>query len=118
MGEDGGFGVGQQGAGLSDADIDRWAKSARAGSVFSTPMVADPGVRFEYGINTDWLGKVIEAASGSKLDEYVLANITGPLGMDQTAFLMSEDQRADFERVMELDFAIAFGEKARFRVND
>lgn len=31
--------------------------------------------------------------------------------------VMSEDQRADFEREMELDFAIAYGEKARFRVN-
>jgi len=31
--------------------------------------------------------------------------------------VMTEDQRADFEREMELDFAIAYGEKARFRVN-
>ncbi|MEC8665638.1 MAG: type IV pilus twitching motility protein PilT [Pseudomonadota bacterium] len=31
--------------------------------------------------------------------------------------VMTEDQRSDFEREMELDFAIAFGEKARFRVN-
>jgi twitching motility protein PilT len=31
--------------------------------------------------------------------------------------VMTEDQRAEFEREFELDFAIAFGEKARFRVN-
>ena len=31
--------------------------------------------------------------------------------------VMTEDQRADFERDLELDFAIAFGEKTRFRVN-
>ena len=31
--------------------------------------------------------------------------------------VMTEDQRSDFERELELDFAIAFGEKARFRVN-
>lgn len=31
--------------------------------------------------------------------------------------VMTEDQRADFERDFELDFAVAFGEKARFRVN-
>jgi twitching motility protein PilT len=30
---------------------------------------------------------------------------------------MSEDQRAEYEKNMELDFAIALGEKARFRVN-
>ncbi len=31
--------------------------------------------------------------------------------------IMTEDQRSDFERDMELDFAISFGEKSRFRVN-
>jgi twitching motility protein PilT len=31
--------------------------------------------------------------------------------------VMTEDQRSEFEREMELDMAIAFGEKARFRVN-
>lgn len=31
--------------------------------------------------------------------------------------VMSEEQRADYERELELDFAIAFGDKARFRVN-
>lgn len=31
--------------------------------------------------------------------------------------VMTEQQRADYEKDMELDFAIAFGEKARFRVN-
>lgn len=31
--------------------------------------------------------------------------------------IMTEEQRAIYERDMEIDFAIAFGEKARFRVN-
>lgn len=31
--------------------------------------------------------------------------------------VMAEDQRSEFEQNMELDFAIALGEKARFRVN-
>jgi twitching motility protein PilT len=31
--------------------------------------------------------------------------------------VMTEDQRSEYERDFELDFAIAFGEKARFRVN-
>ncbi len=31
--------------------------------------------------------------------------------------VMTEDQRADYEKNLELDFAIALGEKARFRVN-
>jgi twitching motility protein PilT len=31
--------------------------------------------------------------------------------------IMTDEQRADFEKNLELDFAISFGEKARFRVN-
>jgi twitching motility protein PilT len=31
--------------------------------------------------------------------------------------IMTDDQRAEYEKNMELDFAISFGEKARFRVN-
>ncbi len=31
--------------------------------------------------------------------------------------VMTEDQRAAYEKEMDLDFAISFGEKARFRVN-
>ena len=31
--------------------------------------------------------------------------------------VMTDDQRADYEKNLELDFAISFGEKARFRVN-
>jgi twitching motility protein PilT len=31
--------------------------------------------------------------------------------------VMTEQQRADYEKDMEIDLAISFGEKARFRVN-
>ncbi|MCW2721699.1 serine hydrolase [Pseudonocardia sp.] len=58
--------------------------------VFTAPLLADPGTRFIYGINTDWLGKVIEAAGGVKLDVAVKEGITGPLGMNDTAFQVAE----------------------------
>jgi CubicO group peptidase (beta-lactamase class C family) len=62
--------------------------------VFTAPLVADPGTCFEYGINTDWLGRVIEAATGKTLDVVVREGITDPLGMDETAFRMTDEQRA------------------------
>jgi len=44
-----------------------------------------------------------------------------PLGSDDIRAMlysvMTEDQRAEYEKNMEIDFAIALGEKARFRVN-
>jgi CubicO group peptidase (beta-lactamase class C family) len=56
-------------------------------------MVGDPGEAFIYGINIDWLGKVVEAVTGVGLDVAIKQGITGPLGMDQTTFLMNDEQR-------------------------
>lgn len=85
-----------------NADIVKWEAATGVPNVlsglneiFKAPPVADPGAKFEYGINIDWLGKVVEAASGLKLDEAVRRGVTEPLGMDQTAFLISDAQRAN-----------------------
>jgi methyl acetate hydrolase len=61
---------------------------------FTVPMVADPGTRFVYGINTDWLGRVVEAVTGKGLDVVVKEAITGPLGMDSTSFTLNAGQTA------------------------
>ncbi|MEC3980265.1 serine hydrolase domain-containing protein [Amycolatopsis sp. H20-H5] len=67
---------------------------AGSGKSFTAPLVADPGTKYNYGINTDWLGKVVEAVAGVTLDVAVKDGITGPLGMDETTFLMNDEQRA------------------------
>jgi len=51
-----------------------------------TPLLFDPGERWDYGINIDWAGKMVEAVSGQRLGEYMKANILDPLGMCDTAF--------------------------------
>jgi methyl acetate hydrolase len=63
--------------------------------VFRAPLLSDPGTRFEYGTNIDWLGQVVEAVSGLSLDAYFLENITGPLGMTSTTARMTPEQRAN-----------------------
>ena len=83
-------------------DIDRYEQvtgvpNVLPGSneVFKSPLVADPGATYEYGINTDWLGLVVEAASGQSLADYIDDHIAGPLGMTNTTRLMSAEQRAN-----------------------
>ena len=85
-----------------DADIDHYEQVSGIPNVmpgtidvFKAPMTSDPGTRFEYGINTDWLGQVIEAVSGQPLDAYFLEHITGPLGMANTTARMTAEQRAN-----------------------
>lgn len=66
---------------------------------FRVPMVVDPGSRFVYGVNTDWLGRVVEAVTGTGLDVVVRELVTGPLGMDRTSVALRADQLATFAAV-------------------
>jgi methyl acetate hydrolase len=58
-----------------------------------TPLVADPGERWEYGISIDWAGKVVERVSGRSLEDYLREHVFEPLGMRDTAFVIGPDQR-------------------------
>lgn len=60
----------------------------------TTPLLFDPGDRWQYGINIDFVGKAIEAVSGKKLGQYMQENLLGPLGMNNTAFKIRPDMRA------------------------
>jgi CubicO group peptidase (beta-lactamase class C family) len=50
------------------------------------PLLFQPGTEWNYSVATDVLGRVIEVASGQRLDEFLAARILRPLGMTQTAF--------------------------------
>ena len=72
-------------------------------AALTTPLLFDPGDRWEYGINLDWAGKMVEAASGQKLDAYLQATVLGPLGMKDTSFKLSPSQRARLASVHQRD---------------
>jgi methyl acetate hydrolase len=83
-------------------------------AALTTPLLFDPGDRWDYGINIDWAGKMVEASSGQKLDTYFQQNIFGPLGMKDTAFKLSAAQKARASSVHQRDdkgalAAIEFG---------
>jgi len=63
------------------------------------PLAFDPGDRWEYGINIDWVGRLVEALSGKPLDAYLREHVCGPLGMRDTGFVLSTEQRARLARV-------------------
>jgi methyl acetate hydrolase len=58
------------------------------------PLNFDPGERWEYGINIDWIGRLVEAVSGQDLDAYLTEHIFAPLGMADTGFVPTPEQRA------------------------
>ena len=58
------------------------------------PLTFDPGDKWDYGINIDWVGKAVERVSGQRLGDYFAAHLFGPIGMKDTAFKLTPDLRA------------------------
>jgi methyl acetate hydrolase len=58
-----------------------------------TPLMTDPGTRWEYGTNIDFVGKAVEAVSGKRLDAYLRDQLFIPLGMSDTGFKLTDQQR-------------------------
>ena len=58
------------------------------------PLLFDPGTDWNYGISTDMVGLVIEAVSRQSLERYLHDHVLGPLGMEDTGFLLSPAQQA------------------------
>lgn len=58
------------------------------------PLVFDPGTDWQYGIGIDWAGRMVEIVSGHTLADFMAENLTGPLGMKDTAFVPRDDMTA------------------------
>jgi CubicO group peptidase (beta-lactamase class C family) len=65
------------------------------------PLVNDPGTTWEYGLNTDWLGLIVEKLTGQRLGSYLQQHVYGPLGMTDSTFEPSVEQRARLLPVMQ-----------------
>lgn len=65
----------------------------------NAPLLFDPGDEWEYGINMDWAGQVVERITGKRLGEVMQERIFAPLGMMSTAFTMTPDMRSRLARI-------------------
>ena len=64
--------------------------AARTGKLAAlhAPLGFDPGERWEYGINIDIAGRMVEVASGENLESYFQNHLFRPLGMPDTSFIL------------------------------
>ncbi|MGE5158547.1 MAG: serine hydrolase domain-containing protein [Gemmatimonas sp.] len=80
---------------LWDPNVVRYLKAARHHPHLpKKPLMFEPGTRWAYGNSIDHVGRMVEIASGQSLDRYFRDHITGPLGMEDTAFSLHPEQRA------------------------
>ena len=89
-----------------DPDTGRYIKATgmpgrATGKVASLrqPLVFDPGARWLYGINIEWTGRLIETVGGLALEDHFREKIFGPLGMKDSGYVTSQEQRARQARV-------------------
>jgi CubicO group peptidase (beta-lactamase class C family) len=54
------------------------------------PLKFDPGTRWNYGLSTDIVGRLVEILAGDRFDHYLRREIFEPLGMDDTGFFVPE----------------------------
>jgi methyl acetate hydrolase len=83
-----------------NADMGRYMEQAGIPGIISCqnaaltlPLVFEPGEKWDYGINIDWVGKAVERASGQKLGDYFAEHVFAPIGMVDTGFRLSPQHR-------------------------
>jgi len=70
-------------------NLDEFSKS-----VAQQPLEFEPGTMYSYGLNQALLGRLIEVISGQSFYEFLKENIFGTLGMNDTKFYLSEEERS------------------------
>ncbi|MCC6710032.1 MAG: beta-lactamase family protein [Gammaproteobacteria bacterium] len=83
------------------ADLLRYRTAREIPSVLSCTFAAiqdvllhDPGERWTYGNNIDWLGRIVEVLRGKRLGEVLRERVFAPLAMEDIAFNMTPSMRA------------------------
>ena len=59
-----------------------------------TPLLFDPGERWDYGTNLDWCGQIVEAIAGRRLGEVFNTRIFEPLGIESMTFELTDAMRS------------------------
>lgn len=76
--------------GLGNSDLDFEENFARLAAL---PLLYKPGTLWRYSTAIDVLGAVIAAIEGTSLDDALKAHVTGPLGMTDTGFKVTDESR-------------------------
>lgn len=67
------------------------------------PLAHEPGAQMTYGLSSDVLGLVVERASEQSFDDYLAENIFKPLGMEDTSFCVSAENKDRLTVLYEYD---------------
>ena len=67
------------------------------------PLIHQPGTAWEYSLASDTLGRVVEKASGMRLEEFLSERLFRPLKMQDTGFFVAQDKMARLAQPLPTD---------------
>jgi CubicO group peptidase (beta-lactamase class C family) len=73
------------------------------GKIAGIPLLYEPGTRWSYSVSVDIQGYLVQKLSGQKFGDYLKANVFTPLGMNDTSFYVTEENRGRFTDVYHWD---------------
>jgi len=82
---------------------DQWSTQEMLDQLAKVPLAFEPGEKYNYGLNMEVLGGIIQAISGLSLSDYFQKNILTPLGMKDTHFYLPADKHKRLVPVHTLD---------------
>jgi CubicO group peptidase (beta-lactamase class C family) len=89
--------------GVRDFDVRDLTPAEEVERLAKVPLLYQPGTTWEYSLATDLLGRVIEAASGQRLGDFLRARLFAPLKMNETAFQLLPSQRGRLAEAFDAD---------------
>jgi len=67
------------------------------------PLLNQPGTKWEYGVSTDVLGRVVEVVAGKPLGQVLAERIFRPLKMTDTGFVVAADRAGRLAQALAID---------------
>jgi CubicO group peptidase (beta-lactamase class C family) len=80
--------------GVIDFDVRDMTGAEQVERLAKIPLIHQPGTTWEYSLATDVLGRVVEAASGKRLGDFLSERLFKPLKMNDTGFWVPEARMA------------------------
>jgi len=89
--------------GVIDFDIRDMTGAEQVERLAKIPLLYQPGTTWEYSLASDVLGRVVEAASGKRLGDFMSERLFKPLKMNDTAFWVAEAKMARLAEAFDKD---------------
>ena len=88
-----------------DYDVRDLAPAEQVDRVSKVPLAHQPGTVWEYSLASDVLGRVVEAASGERLADFLDKRLFKPLKMNDTGFWVAQDKINRLARPLPTDIS-------------